>query len=435
MENKKISLGSKALNNAINLKWGPEFLFIFKDKNGNTVSTISLSAFQACIISSKVSKLFAIDPTISQYIFEADGFSNAHIESYFKNVFNGFNKDEYLVYYLKIAKTIETDDIVDDIMEIIKEDTPMESKNVISKIVLKINANVNYDEEIRYAAHNLTKLIQENAFDNCPMENKIDILTSLLSVYQQNENNEKDLEIIFDYIDKLDDEYFIRLVSLLNPKFMNPELISRALFRVNKENITDDFLNFIYKRFDSKKKKVAKNEVNCQYSPSNHLNGIFSELYNRCGKNPCDTDDIRITFSGRSKSSVKDIIEYKGKSNGCIIIAKENEYPKIEFDFGDNKKICLSGYELKVKGETNSYNFPKAWEIKGSNDKFNYEIIDTHINFNEFSAGKVLHFRIPKQVNSYRYIVYQQKENRGSQNQQKFLRLSAIEFYGKIIYH
>lgn len=432
--NNQINLGSKALNNAIMFQWAPEFVFIFKNKTGNLITTIKSNSVHASLISSKVLNTFLADPTVSEMNFTVENVSKKDIENYFHTIFSGLdNRPKTIQSYLTIAEAIGTEDVVDEIMKIMNTQTPVDSNNCINKIILNIRANSSYDDEIKYAAQNLPQLIQDDAFDECPDEYKIDILTSILSVCQQKEMNENDIEIIFDYIDSLDDSDFIKLVPLLNPKFMTPELIGRSLKKVTTENITDDYLIFLYNRFVSPQKKLAETVISCIRHNGN-LNGIFAKLKER--GNPVDNDDVRITTPGEliRKTELKNIIDADNKA-GVFIKTKNVEQNKILFDFCDNKKMRLHGYEIKVKGEQSPYNFPKAWEIRGSNDKFKFKIIDAKYNYDDFSAGKVKYFQISGQKESYRYIEFHLISNHGNASEQKFLRLSSIEFYGDLIIH
>lgn len=432
--NQKITLGAKALNNAMMFQWAPEFVFVFRNKAGNLITNIKSNSIQACLISSKVYKTFLADPTISEMTFIADNITKNEIENYFQNIFNGLdNRAKTIHSYLSVAELIGTEDVVDEIMKIMKTQAPMDSNNCIEKIILKIHANINYDEEIMYAAQHLTELIQDDAFDDCPEENKMNILTSILSVCQQKELDESCIEIIFDFIDTFDDDDFIKLVSLLNPKFMTPDLIGRSLRRITTENITEDYITFLFNRFVSPAKKLAETTINCPHTRGS-LNGIFAKLKER--GNPVDNDEVRISTPGEiiRKTELKNIIDADNKL-GVFIKAKSSEYTKIIFDFCDNKKVRLTGYEIKVRGEQNKYNFPKSWEILGSDDKYNFTIIDRRVGYDDFSAGKVKYFSISDNKKGYRYIEFHLNSNHGNQNEQKFLRLAAIEFYGDIVIH
>ena len=135
--NNKIKLGLKALDNAINFNWAPEFNFVFKNTKGNLITTIQSNSIHACLISSKVYRAFLSDPTIYEMVFKVDDkITKDHLENYFKNIKSGLDDcAKNYIYYLKIAELIETQDVVDEIMKLNKAQTPIDSNNIIKKIL------------------------------------------------------------------------------------------------------------------------------------------------------------------------------------------------------------------------------------------------------------------------------------------------------------
>ena len=132
--------------------------------------------------------------------------------------------------------------------------------------------------------------------------------------------------------------------------------------------------------------------------------------------------------SGISVGEIKNLFD---NSKDTVLRVVDNINSFIIFDF-KNKKVSISKYYLSVPSSLTGYNGnrPKTWDIEGSNDLQNWEIIDQRANDSSLSDyGRSKTFNVNNNNNN-KYFKYIRIKEIISQNGNHQMLLSEIEFYG-----
>lgn len=209
---------------------------------------------------------------------------------------------------------------------------------------------------------------------------------------------------------------------------------SLSLFKANNDNCDD---NGNYKL--NNERYIPKNLILLPYKEGEEYKGIFNYLTEISEGNPVLTKTIEVTSSipYQSDHSISNIFEYSPERlddrinlNGFMSkVSKQNEL-FIKFDF-KNMAVSLSNYVLR----TGNCNFPKTWEIQGSNDDSNWETLSNVTDDEKLTKSYISSMYNCESSNSrfYRYIKYVQHANKETNSfTQKSLSFSAIEFYGSL---
>ena len=149
---------------------------------------------------------------------------------------------------------------------------------------------------------------------------------------------------------------------------------------------------------------------------------------------------VKVFSSSLGKGNLSDFV-----GRNLVNLRTENEENSFfGVDLGENRYLNPSCYS--IKNRNSSSHVMLCWNLEGSNDKINYEILDTRIfNLNEYNdklekernllkqPGCTSTWGISKKIrekypNGFRYFVLKQidKNSNGSFN----LALSGFELYG-----
>ena len=151
------------------------------------------------------------------------------------------------------------------------------------------------------------------------------------------------------------------------------------------------------------------------------FDGFFSHILKKKNKN-----SFVISSSGNSNSDAKNIV-YKDWCGCWVSSPIPNSWIKIDLKMN---KINLNGYTIRLQIYSRRESPIQSWCVEGSNDNYNWTIIDEHrLNtiFHENSAPQ--HFKCFS-TNSFRFIRLRQTDLNG--NGGNSLCLSNIELFGKI---
>ena len=174
-------------------------------------------------------------------------------------------------------------------------------------------------------------------------------------------------------------------------------------------------------------------------------NGVFfylgtqgkKELY----KNPAEIGLVKVFSSSLGKGKLSDFV-----GRNLVNLRTENEENSFfGVDLGENRYLIPSCYS--IKNRNSSSHVMLCWNLEGSNDKINYEILDTRIfgglkDYNDklekernllkqpgctstWGISKKIREKFPK---GFRYFILKQidKNSNGSYN----LAISGFELYG-----
>ena len=194
-------------------------------------------------------------------------------------------------------------------------------------------------------------------------------------------------------------------------KFQSNNNIQNSRFQNNNNNIT--------------KIDYAGNELSGIFTYLNITNGTFK------------ISDSQLPTSG---GKIDNLTKFD-KENLDKFYTNQNDGPAkksegwINFDFGPNK-INLSSYTIRTcSSSSNGYSHPKTWQIVGSNDGLNWDVLDTQTN-NSILNGKYKQhrFECEKNDNFYQYIRFIQKDSwYHDQNYKYNIYLTCIEFFGSLL--
>ena len=176
-------------------------------------------------------------------------------------------------------------------------------------------------------------------------------------------------------------------------------------------------------------------------------NGVFFYLGTQgkksLYKNPAEIGIVKVFSSSLGKGNLSDFV-----GRNLVNLRTENEENSFfGVDLGENRYLNPSCYS--IKNRNSSSHVMLCWNLEGSNDKINYEILDTRIfNLNEYNdklekernllkqPGCTSTWGISKKIrekfpNGFRYFVLKQidKNSNGSYN----LAISGFELYGDSI--
>ena len=411
-----------------------------------------------------------ISPIIS-HLHKSDSLCN-----HFK--INDISNPEYFQIFLKLMKgekvKIEEDQapIIENIAyqlgntEIIDKLKIFHSQEpTVSNIVSKLKFHhVEIDQQlINFCAEHLVELkndeiksIDPNIFQRILSSNYLKIRSEDW-LYKTITENWPDSRFLLDYVrfENLSSEIICEFLNSFEPSEIsgsiwsslsrriilssrgnedNNNLSSLSMFNSNNDNCND---NSNYKLNDER--YIPKNLILLPYKEGEEFKGIFNYLTEISEGNPVLTKSIEVTSSipYQSDHSISNIFEYSPERlddrinlNGFMSkVSKQNEM-YIKFDF-KSMAVSLSNYVLR----TGNCNFPKTWEIQGSNDDTNWETLSSVNDDDKLTKSYFSSMYNCGDSNSklYRYIKYVQYANKEINSfTQKSLSFSAIEFYGSL---
>ena len=418
-----LTLGFSGIRNIIQSNWSPPFTFIFELDDCQDVK-IKTNMCCATLISSLVSRHLMTDSTIDHIILNAKGINEQEIMLFFSILDEGkleMSTKNARAFY-KISELIMSDDIKNTISDIY--DQISSEENILVKIQLKIEKNLDYSEELNYCANNLIELIKKHSFDDFPDEIAVNLLEEILGIYKQRfgkmdkiENQQK----IFKFLFSFNDKDFIKLASYLNFKLLNETDLSEFLGRLNENSFCSQAALALTQKFDIKEKRKDA----YIYNSNQKFNGILKNLEKKCGSNPILAGFLRVYPEIKEANDLFD--EKKD-----FILPSAFSFPEIIFDFG-NQNVRLYGVEIKTPSRLQPSFQPKDWQIEGSSNRDKWEILYVERNCSELkSPCKTVYFPFKTQK-EYQYIKYTQKSNWGKQSEQRKFALGSIEFYGELI--
>lgn len=233
---------------------------------------------------------------------------------------------------------------------------------------------------------------------------------------------------------------------------MSEESFKKFLSDIDSNEVTGILWQNIRYRFIYTKSLLANNNNSItnskQYSQqsvisvlfdgvkSHAFNGIIDMMTQECGGNVDKKDIVKITSSSRKRSDVDAFHAANLHDVNSYFYSLDEENSWLKYDFKD-KKIMPSHYSIRSYPSSKNSEHLKSWVIEGSNtdNVDDWKILDSRHNsscLNDRSASHTFEIQKLKPAEYYRYIRLRQIDYNASNT--FHLSLSALEFYGKVIY-
>lgn len=392
---------------------------------------IETTVNKARVISKKVEQLYQVDPTIDEYELELN--SDAEIKvSILKKLFESI--DSKIEFNLNEKIYIKELEELFGIPEFNIEINESEFKS-IKESVSFLSTSL-HDYSIKYLSSHMKKAVEEGDFFN--LDEKICI--EIIDGYFLQENQSGLTDDLYSKIVRKEKDFIFNSIQ----DEMSEDVVMHFLFQMNNDDYTEKMINYIsdhlsdeivknelgqiirqylgqlIKKTDQTKTKKKKAYTKSKYSLDFEMNGIISYLQLTSGPDILNNGALKIKGGGVSHPyhPVSNIIDYDEKNNNYYI-NHFNYTPNkndgfIEFDFGE-RIVNLKSYSIKRKPVDlkphSLFNFecnPKSWEICGSNDGVNWEIIDSRCDDNSLngSSNEIRFECNGNNNNNYRYIRY-----------------------------
>lgn len=194
------------------------------------------------------------------------------------------------------------------------------------------------------------------------------------------------------------------------------------------------FFECFFIHFNKSTDRIQKGHLIQKYAKyydaqlNNQFDGILTWLGNGKPLKAFDEGIINITCSSFIKNSKpQNVLEFT--NDGIIFNSPNIPNSWLCVDFKDYK-VNLFNYSIKSNGFGGSGHFhPQNWQIEGSNDDANWELLDSHYNDRSLDNRSVVKtFEVNNRNKYYRYIRIIQKGLNTRYNDA--LVFAAIEFFG-----
>ncbi len=433
---KQSSILSVPINN-----YEKDFTFIV---NGVEFKT---SRLQAELLSTKISEIHVIDPTIDRFTI------NTHYQGDFSNILNLIDFEIKTIPEKEIPFIIEImSQLGSENYEIknIGEEEEITKENVIT-IIKKHEAypeiyHKQLEKEILFASKHFDEIIINNTKEINELQ-----ITTIEDILKEEELRLKDEDQLLQFINDLylrDSKYSIlyskviysnvttktmkEFVNIIDMNDINNETWKELTYRLIKEINTsnekeDEQLQSkrYMKETTENEKNNEKEGINFEYSDEHKFSGIIKYLTDKSSNNI--ENEINITASS-FVNQPSEVVKYGKNSNFC---SENTSDSWICFDFKEHR-IVLTHCQIQSVNWIDNWN-PKSWVIEGSQDNNSWETLDEQKNCSYLKLGNTIHaFKIENQTSqSFRYIRLRQTDKNwyGSY----YFSFRYIEFYGKLI--
>ena len=423
------------LRRLMNQDESEEFCIIVKE------SKIRTTLNKARAISDKIDQLHLIDPTVNEFTLKLSSSIQNQIET--KELI------ECIILLLKstqekikINKEKENSIILTQYL-LGSEDDQLLGRIKINNIqdAISFLSTELHRTSVKYLSDHLIEVIESGKLKTIDES----ITKAIIDEYfykqigEKKPNNLKEIRKIFSLLQKKEDSQIV-MHFLLNLNYcdFNSEMLMYISSNLSDEIINNELGRIIRKFQEQILKQLSQNNNNnitkIDYA-GNELSGIFTYLNITNGT--FKISDSQLPTSG---GKIDNLTKFD-KENLDKFYTNQNDGPAkksegwINFDFGPNK-INLSSYTIRTcSSSSNGYSHPKTWQIVGSNDGLNWDVLDTQTN-NSILNGKYKQhrFECEKNDNFYQYIRFIQKDSwYHDQNYKYNIYLTCIEFFGSLL--
>ena len=367
-------------------KFEEDFSFIVNEEIYKT------NSFVAIILSPNVSKLFEENKNVSYYEIKTkyEGDFNKIIK-YGEMKFVDIQEEEkkYFEDVLKqLGNNVEFIRFSKDFQE------PISYQNVINRLEIKKELDVNLDEEITFISSNFHDFITTSpdsiftfdidiieqiiSNDKLKLYNEEELFNIILELYSKS----KEYSLLFSYV------IFLNLTSESIRKFnqnfdindMNISIWENICHRLeqdisskSKETYLKSNQEFLKNRYDIND-EISKNPLTTDDQQNNNkrYEKIIQHLSEQCHGNVHLKNIVTITCSSKSDGDVQNIVD-QNDNTSFSSDGVSNSW--IQLDFKE-RKVLLDGYTLKTWGQDGGH--LRNWVLEVSNDGLTYTEIDRH---------------------------------------------------------
>lgn len=412
-----------------------DFTFIVNSERFET------STFAAELLSAQISKIHLSDPTINEYSI------NTETQGDFNKIIKliNFEKQQFseddLPYITEIIETLEISNVFIDIES---ENDELSLNNFFSHLKKHQDHpkiyNKKLQEDISFFISHFHELQEE--FLSKIKEGNFDIDLCVIDEVLRDPKLELETEDeLFEFVSdlyELDVKYsilyeYVEFVNVSCPcmkKFVEKFDFNDLDIRT-WSSITNRLVQEIKKdeSFKSRHEYLSPPFLIKIEPKNNEFDGIFNYLQTHGNiKN-----ELAITYSSSVGNDSFGLLQYEDKNNFFETQNSPNSWICFEFK---NHQVIPSDYIIRSYKGGEDYNHPKAWKIEGSTDKQKWIPLDSQTNNDEFKKG-VSHvhlFHISNNEHNNEPFKYLRLQQTGQNwNNNHYLLLNSIEFYGKII--
>ncbi|OHS98178.1 hypothetical protein TRFO_09039 [Tritrichomonas foetus] len=284
---------------------------------------------------------------------------------------------------------------------------PKHSSTLISRLIIQQHSNETlisqFEKKVEQQSsiiNSINNLIKKQLSDQ---KKEIEALKSEFAQQLKEQCKYLNTKILYlkkSYDDIKQNELIIRSNDYINKHF-------EKRHEKNSKHIKNEYNDKLYQEI-SLIKSIIKDRIptfNAQYVNSERsFQGSIYELTRRVKKNVYEAGIVDITGNPSINKSFSILFDYNDKEISYFPEDKVNSY--LCFDFKDHQ-ITLSHYSIK-SGKSFSPDFLRSWIIEGSNDKQQWDKLDSH-NYNQTFCyeRQVETFEIEKisqSQNKYRFI-------------------------------
>lgn len=405
-----ILLTANGLRNSAKLNIEPDFNFNVGKHQYKCSKTL------ASFISPKISNLLLNDITVSDFFIDHPDKNNEfnQILSLMTGSTLSLTNDNKN-YLLSMAVQLGNEEIISLIMD---DTENINNNNVIQRIILRYSNNFQYIDEAKYLALH---------FDDFSVESlqslDIDVLNTVLIQDSLSIFNEDSL---LEKIISLGEKYY-PLLDNVQIEYLTSSSILKLLSYLDIDNISSQIWMSIINRLQL--------PVHPPPNPVRHNNtfvldkeypfdGVFALLMSKYGGNIHDKGIIDITASSDPDKNVSFVSDSDWESYWF-----SDNVPNswVQFDFKD-KLIIVTDYTIQSDGSDGNHLL--HWELEGSNDGKNWEVIDKRDtnDLNSFYKVKSYSCFLEKPFRMLRL----RQTGKNSSNQD-YMLLASIEFFGELL--
>lgn len=403
------------------------FIFIVNNEEFRTSRLISQ------LLSPKISLHHKNDPTLDKYIINTKSHGDFTKIIDLVNFQSKSISDNELPFFIEILEQLGTDSIK---ISNFNQTDKLTNDNIFKKIKMteKIAFKIN-DELIEYISSHFFELCSnhESELKNLDLDTLVRIVNhpkltlinedQLVNFINSMYSKEREYSILYEAV------LFSNLVNFTISEFVN-------IFDIN--DINSQIWRNISQRLEKEIKSDEKDEktrykgykINGQiFSPEDDdiFNGIIQYLQTKCNW------DAKINVTSSSVNGnyfPSNVTKYEDRNKWFHSQSQPNNW--ICFDFKE-KKVMPTSYKIRSSlYSANSYN-PKSWNIEGSNDNANWDILSEEKDSPLLNGKHIVHlFSITQSNNkSYRYI--RMKLTGPDWCYFNYFMLDSFEIYGQLI--
>ena len=386
---------------------------------------------QAIVVSGLVRRLLASDCCVSRVCLKVNDDMGG-----FKDVMDLMHGGKISITQANMsfleacARELENDELLDSIMSFyLKDDISM--SNVLDRIRIKTGCHSDYKSELDFLAQHFFQLdieiLRHLSVSNLELlltnpllklESEDQLYDVILSLIQENGD---DYRVLFRYVE------FVFLSQLKRNEFLElvfPDLVDITVW----ESVRSMVLHSNRPDINEIMTKATRYTLTFT-SDQGAFMGICRYLEDKCCGNPHEKGIIRITTTAQhcERNHPEQLID-SGR-DGFTWFSRNEPNSFLQFDF-QSIRVCLSQYSIRSDGY--GVGHLMSWVIEVSDDGLKWETIDQKQKTRDLNGQFIVKtYEITKQSERFVRFVRLRQTGKNSDNQ-NHLRLSRIEFFGKI---